>query len=391
MLWFLSVAHAQECGVAFGEFEVRSLVERSEDALLRDDALAHARLFEEFVDRVPCLDAQLPKDAWARLLRGEAIVRRVQGKSWIPLLDTALHVWADLDVPPYLMEQFSPLPSLPRTDTPIPKGAVLFVDGVLAPVVPALSGEHVVQVYRDGAWRSAWVEDGGIPAELLAAEEVAAPVDTGPTRWEPASRGYVGAILGASVGRQMVEDPAEWLGDHQQLGLWAGAVSSGVAPLADRAGLYWDAALQAQLVSFRKGTSGLWGLDPARFLPAAYVGPAAVLEDISIGVGGGGFAALHYEGEAPVVVYFPQPDVSFTIRRGPADVAVNAGITPTAMHAGFAAGSISDTERPLVLRVGVDADLGIGWFREAPPGDRPATVVTLLTAFRLDAAWGRDR
>jgi hypothetical protein len=346
-------------------------------------------LFSEFVTAVPCLEGQLPKDAWARLLRSEAIVRRVQGKPWMPLLDTAVGIWSDLEVQPYLLELFERQPVAGTTGVPIPDDAVLFVDGVLVAAVPEIRGEHVAQVWRDGRWRTAYLVDAPIPAAWLAPD--AAPVDTGPKTWSPASRGTVGASIGPSFGRQLVEDPADWLGDQRQLGGWTGAVTTGVLPIAHQAGVYWDASVAAQLLSIRKGTTDEWGLDPARLLPAVYAGPALVLEDVTVGVGGGGFLALQYVGEQSEVVAYPQPDVSVTVRQGRADVAVNAGATAAAMHAGLGVGSIASTEKALVLRVGVDADLGLGWFTEEPPGTRPASALTLVTAFRVDAAWGRDR
>jgi hypothetical protein len=393
LLWFPAAALAQDdggCSVPFTEFDLRALVARSEDALMRDDALGHERLFAEFRSRVPCLDGQLPKDAWSRLLRGEAIVRRVRGEPWIPLLDTALAIYSDLDVPPYLLEQFSRLPPVPPSTEPLAPDAALFVDGVLVGAVPTLTGEHVVQVWRDGRWRSAYVQDAPVPTAWIA-PAAAVVVDEGPARWKPSSRGTFGALLGPSIGRQLVEDPAEWLGDQRQVGVWAGATTTGVVPVAGPGGAYWDVALAAQLLSVRKGTDDRWGLDPAGFLPSAWLGPAVVLEDVSVGVGGGGFALLHYEGEEPVTSFYPQPDVSLAVRRDRADFAVNAGLTPAAMHAGMAVGSLSDTERPLVLRVGVDVDLALAWFTEAPPGDRSASALSLVTAFRLDGAWGRDR
>jgi hypothetical protein len=49
---------------------------------------------------------------------------------------------------------------------------------------------------------------------------------------------------------------------------------------------------------------------------------------------------------------------------------------------------LSDTERDVALRVGVDADLGVAWLREEEPGARQASALLFVTAIRLDAAWG---
>jgi hypothetical protein len=393
LLWFSSIAAAQEdgtCSVPFTEFELRTLVSRSDEALLTDDAAAHGRLFTEFRQRVACLEGQLPEDAWARLLLNEAIVRKVQGKAWIPLLDTALDAWSDLVVPPYLLEQFSPAPPLPASGVKLPLDGALFVDGVLAPAVPALAGEHVAQMWRDGRWHTRYLDNEQVPNVWLVPRAVAV-VDAGPERWSPASRGSVGAILGPSLTRQFVSEAADWLGNQQGGALWLGLVSTGVAPLAGSAGVYWDAALDAQLVGLRKGTTGELQFDTTRFAPSGFVGPAAILEEFTVGVGGGLCSVLHYEGESPVVRVYPQPDVSLTLRKDRADFSVNGGLTPSALHAGMGAGSISDTDRPLVLRVGIDADLGLAWLTEEPPGDRKASALAFVTAFRLDAAWGRDR
>lgn len=380
-----------ECGVPFGEFELRELVTRSDDALLKDDVVAHGRLFTEFRTRVPCLVGQLPKDAWARLLLNEAIVRRVQGRPWAPLLDVALDAYSDLVVPSYLMQEFSPAPPAQDSGKVLPSDATLFLDGSLIPYVPVLTGEHVVQVWRDRRWRSVYLEDAPVPAEWIAPTVVAAPIETGPVKWKPSSRGTVGAALGPGPGRQFVSVPADWLGDQQAYAFTFGVTSAGVLPIVDLAGVYWDAAFGAQVVSLRDGTDGVWGLDRPTVIPQVFVGPTVVLEEVTVGVGGGFVTLPRYEGEIPIVGWYPMPDVAVTVRRDRADFGVDAGVTPAALHAGLSAGSLSDTERDVALRVGVDADLGVAWLREEEPGARQASALLFVTAIRLDAAWGRDR
>lgn len=393
LLSLAAAALAQDdagCGVPFTEFDLRALVEQSDAAMLDDDALAHSRLFTEFVTRVPCLDAQVPKDALARLLLNEAIVRRIQGKPWMPVLDTALDIWSELPVPDYLRSQFSPLPPPAPAEVELPADVALFVDGVLLPAVPALAGEHVVQTWRDRRWRSVWVDDAPVPPAWIAARKEVV-VDTGPARWKPASRGTFGGSIGPHVGRQFVSEPREYLGDQQQYALAVGIGTTGVVPVVDNVGVYWDATFATQVVAGRRTAKLDWTLDGPRVVPDAVLGPAVVLEDVAFGLGGGVVQALYYQGEDAFNRWLPQVDAMVVLRQDRTDFGARIGGWVNGMHGTLSVGSVSATDRPVTLRVGVDGDLVVALLTEAAPGTRSASALDLTTTFRVDAAWGRDR
>ncbi|MEQ1508716.1 MAG: hypothetical protein ABMB14_41195, partial [Myxococcota bacterium] len=235
-LWSVSAARAA-CPVPFTEIELRSLVAQSKQAVFDDDPLGHKRVFAEFLGRVPCLDHQLPRDAYAQLLLDEAIVRYVGKASWEQPLGTALTIFQDLPgVPKYLTEGY--LPPLPfrRGDAVRPDDAAIFVDGVLVttPEIPVVPPEHIVQVWRDGDWHSVYLDEShpAIPPEWIAPKpKEVIEVERPDTAWKPSGRGGIGVSFGIAVANQLVDFPGTYLPDSNAVGGAGGIVTAGVQPI----------------------------------------------------------------------------------------------------------------------------------------------------------------
>lgn len=412
-LLLLAAARAQDCPAPLTEFDVRQIVRQSNDALFRDDTLGHKRLFGELVEAVPCLDGQLPKDAWAHLLVNEAIVRRVTKEDWQATLGTALAVFPEFpDVPPYLLAEYSPPPP-PRTVAGvIPDDATLFVDGVLQQEIPDLEGEHVAQLWRDGRWTSRFLVDEAIPAAWLVPKPpVVVEVVREEVVWTPAGRGALGAGLGFAIGRQLVEDlpgadaepvgpiaPA-FLADNRSYGGLSALASFGVQPIATNASVFWDVAITTMAPTLRTDASiqGDYGDSQSQFeaapyaMPKLFAGPAALLEELHFGAGAGFVRLRKVEGDVAKLVFYPQPHLVLGVRQSRADFEVGGGLTPSALHASMRGGWLLAPPRPLSWRLGVDVDLAAGWFTEAVTDGRNASLLQVGVVGRFDAAWGRDR
>lgn len=391
--WFAS-ARAQDCAQPLSELEFRALVRESKEAIFRDDVLTHRRLFGELAERVPCLTGQLPKDAWAELLVSEAIVRNATGGDWQAPLATALAVFPDLAaVPEYLMEQYAPGPPARATGAPIPSDATLFVDGVLVAAVPELQGQHIVQVWRDGRWRSAWSDSAPVPAEwLIPKAPDVVTVQAGDDGASPRGRGALGVAVGFALGRQMVEDPGSYLADGRQLSGLFGIASHGVQPIVQNGGGYWDVTLPAAVPTVRSSSvegGTVFDGSPA-FLPTVDAGAAWVGRTVHAGLGAGFFGLRRVEGDRVLTAWYPQPDLRVGLRSPKADFEVAGGATPSAGHGLVRGGWSFGEPKALAVRLGFDARLGAAWLFEAPPGDRRASLLQIGLLGRIDAAWGRN-
>lgn len=393
IVWASLSATAADCASAFTEFELRALVDASEGAVFDDDSLTHKQLFAEFTSRVPCLDHQLPKDVWARLLLDEAIVRFAAKGAWQPPLETALGIFPDLEVPKYLRDQYVRPPAPPTGDTPIPEDATLFVDGVLQPRVPLLFGEHVVQVWRDGAWHSV-VADAATPVPagwLVPKPKEIVEVERAETEWVPRGRGGVGLGFGAFVANQFVEGEGTYLPDARQIGGDVIVGTRGFQPFAGSPGVFWDGVLRIVVPSVRRlGGTPAFDASP-EILPFGYFGPAFVLENAAFGIGGGAFVLQKVEGNQAIPVVYPQVHLTAEGRAGRATFGLGGGASPSAAHVGMNGGWVLTGAAPVAARFGFDTNLDMAWFTEAPPGDRTASVFQLGVVGRIDLVWGADR
>lgn len=396
-LW-VSPAYAQapDCS-PLREFELRAMVRESKDAIFRDDVLSHKRVWDEFIAEVRCLDHQLPKDAWAELLVSEAIVRNATGGDWQRPLSTVMLVLPDIEsVPQYLLDQYESRPP-PRIGTiGMPREATLFVDGVLWSHPPELRGDHIAQRYKDGRWDSVWLTDGAqVPAEWLVPDapevvEVVAERDLGP--WDARGRGAVSAFLGGGNLAQLVDEPGSYLGNTQLLGLQLGVSSHGAQPVAYVFGGGWDVTLPLQLPEVRRteAAGGLFVSATPRFLPELWLGPAVVLRNVSLVIGGGGLQTGVIEGEDTRLVFLPQPHAALGVRTGRTDFALGGGFTPSAHHGLVRLGVLFDeASDALSWRFGVHGSYANAFLEEVPPGTRRGSVVRVRIAGHVGLAWGR--
>ncbi|MCA9492118.1 MAG: hypothetical protein KC621_19430 [Myxococcales bacterium] len=404
IVWFATLAAAQDlpCSLPMTRFDVRTMAEHSSDAIARDDALSHRRLFDELVSRASCLDHPIDSDAWASLLLDEALVRKATGGDWERPLDTAMTAYPALDLPPFLRDVYSPLPRPTPSGIAVPTDAALFVDGVLSRDVPILSGDHVVQLWRGGQLRSAFLEgDDQVPADWLTPpEKEVVEVEREEVVFEPYAHGLLGGGVGFTLGRQMVEDPGEFLGGQEQYGGSLHVSASGLVPLAGPGSVFWDADLAALVPSVRRGTTDAFSVDRVGWLPQAWLGGAAMFEHVTIGLGGGVSTVLRYQGEEPVITWLPQPHILVGVIQGRRDFEASAGVSPAALHGRVRAGALLADPGSATARFGVDTDVGVGWFTEGSPEDatsgelsqlRHATSLQWTLLARLDVAWGRDR
>ncbi|MEZ4237827.1 MAG: hypothetical protein R3F59_17105 [Myxococcota bacterium] len=393
-----AAAQQADCSVPLGDADVRALAKVSSQAIFDDDPVTHKRVYGELVRLAPCLDHPVSRDAWAQLLLDEAIVRYVAKEPWQPVLATALAVRPDLSgVPQYLLDAFV-APPPPPPGPAVPEDAALFVDGVLVRRAPqrdpAAPDVHLVQLWRDGRMRSRYLQPGvPFPDDWLEAAPVRVveveKADDGV--WEPAGRGAVGLGFGVLVSSQLVEDPGTWLADASLTG-GAGALTlAGFQPVAGPGGAFWDAQLRAVAPSVRK-IGGNPTFEPAPLaLPAVWLGPAAVLEQVAVGLGGGVAQLQKVVGGVPTTMTLPQAHLVVSGRQGRGTFAVSGGASPSAGHAGMAGGWILSEVVPVSWRFGFDANFDAAWLHEAPPGERTASVLQLGVLVRVEAAWGEDR
>jgi hypothetical protein len=389
----IATAHAQDCATPFSEFEVRALVDASEGALFNDDLLTHKQLFAEFVRRAPCLNQQLPKDAWAQLLLDEAIVRFTAKGVWQPLLETALQIFPDLEVPKYLRDQHVRPADQKYGEAPIPEDATLFVDGVLQPRIPLLVGEHVVQVWRDGRWRSVYLDGATpFPAEWLVPKpKEVIEVEKVDGAWVPVGRGAVGVGFGVLVTNQFVEGEGTYLPDARLIGGSTVVSSHGFQPVSGTPGVFWDGSLRIVVPSVRRlGGTPTFDTSPD-LLPIGYFGPALVLENSAFGLGGGAFVLQKVEGGVVYPGVYPQVHVTAEGRSGRGTFELGGGFSPSAAHGSMRGGWVLTDVEPLSVQFGFDTNLDVVWFTEAPPGERGASVLQLGGLARIDVVWGADR
>ena len=373
---------AAQC-VSFDEGEFRTMVESSQKAIDQDDAYKHKQLMVEFVRMLPCLEMQLPKDAWAQFLVSESIVRFTTDQDWRAALDTALEIWPDVPgVPAFILEEWGPkAPGPPRT-LDIPEGTTLFVDGVLVEETPELSGLHVIQRLLDGEWESRLVEDGEWPSDwfeaLVVLDKDGNPIDPsrdGPREVGP--RAALGVLIGVGHESQVVEPSGTYLGNGRTTGPVGGLAFWGEIPVVSVVGLFADAKLPVQVPSILSGTEQ-GGLDvdlmPA-ILADAYGGFAMVLPQFGVHLGGGITQLRVTEGGVPRTFTFPQPRVAVEAFSETADFMLGGGYTPSATHVDLKVTFQASERKGMSWRVGPLFEAANAKFVEEKPGfGREASV-----------------
>ena len=81
-------AQAEDC-IRLDEARLRSIVADAKAAVDRDDLVTFVQLRRTLIGDLPCLEGQLPVDAWARFLLDDAVVEFALGEAWKEPLATA--------------------------------------------------------------------------------------------------------------------------------------------------------------------------------------------------------------------------------------------------------------------------------------------------------------
>jgi hypothetical protein len=387
----ISLACAQvaraDC-IPLTENDVRTIAKASADALLSDDTTTHRHGWLEFLERFPCMQGQLPKEAWASLLVSEAIVRNALGENWLEPLDTAVGAWPEVPgIPDFLRDQYvagDPTPPLPHRL--VRPGATLFVDGVLVAAPPRLTGLHAVQLLDAGTWTDRILHDEPIPADWLVSDEApVAPADTALH-----GRGSFSLLVGLGTVTQSVADSGTYFGDAAQTGVLTGVTLIGVEPVPGLHGFAvgWDLRGGAQVASLATSASGerTFSADPLP-LPDLYGTIGWMGRGFAVEAGGGASRLWVTTADGLTPYFYPQPPAALEIFGKRADFAFGGGATPSAAHLRIHGGSAVSSHRGLGLRLGVDASTMVAWFEEVAPGTRTASVVSFGLGGTLGIAW----
>jgi len=393
-----SQAASAQC-VTFGEGEFRAIVEASQKSIDQDDAYKHKQLMVEFIRMLPCLEIQLPKDAWAQFMVSEAIIRYTTGQDWRGALNTALGIWPDVpDVPAFILDEWGPEAPGAPLNVEIPEGTTLFLDGVLVERPAALKGLHVVQRLRDGAWDSRLVEDGTWPEEWFD-KEVQLDKDGNPivvqTTTEPLEAGpraALGILIGVGYESQEVDPSGTYLGNGSRTGPLGGLSFWGEIPVVSVLGFFADAKLPVQIPSIRtEAEQGGFEIDTDPILlPDAYGGFAVVLPQFAVHFGGGITQLRVVEGEQPQTFTFPQPRIAVESVSETADFLVGGGYTPSATHVDIRATFQVGERNGRSWRVGPLFEAANAKFVEEKPGrGRTASVFRGRAVLLVSVTSGR--
>jgi len=380
LLLSASPAWAAPCADPVTEADVRGFARRSSESIEMDDIAGHRRAWSDMLVSVPCLVDQLPREPWAELLVNEAIVREATAvRGWHSLLTVATRIAPDLDdIPGFLLEAWVPVSDPDPGTVDVPADAALFIDGILQPRVQDLRGEHIVQVWRDGRWRSAMVVNDGPPPAWLAPREAppvagapdAVPVAPAAPRRPARAAGSIEIALGVALLQEGVPS-----------GL-AGLATHGVQPIARQGGVFWDAALPVSVVT----RPGIGFTDSTA--PWAYAGPALTLDGAHVGLGVGGFRLLRLNGDNDLDAIATQVHLTLGARNTHFDFEAGGGAGPAAAHLQTRAGW-RPHRGPAGARFGLDGHLGAAWPGGAPADGQTATVLQLTMLARFGLAWGR--
>jgi len=397
---FASQGASAQC-VSFGEGEFRTMVESSQKAIDQDDAYKHKQLMVEFIRNLPCLEMQLPKDAWAQFLVSEAIVRYTTGQDWAAALNTALGIWPDVPgVPAFILEEWGPEAPGPSVKQDIPEGTTLFLDGVLVEdQYPSLRGLHVVQRLRDGEWEAHLIENGSWPPEWFAIDGAVDPDGTSdpdgvdePRETRP--RAALGILIGVGHESQEVDPAGTYLGNGRRTGPVGGLSFWGELPVVSVVGVFADAKIPVQIPSVRsESEQGGFDIDTDPIiLPDAYGGLALVLPQFAVHLGGGITQMRVEEGNQPRTFTFPQPRLAVESVSETADFLIGGGYTPSASHVDLKATFQVAQRDGMSWRVGPMFEGASAQFVEEKPGrGRTASVFRGRAILLVSVASGRNR
>ena len=217
---FFFPAPAYSACTPTGQLEFKQHLDRSNEAIGRDDLIGYGTAVRELKEALPCLTIQLPAADWASFLVGLAIVDFASGREWSSLLNTAYQIDPNLhiDYGPPEIRQYLPKRAVSEM-RPVADNGSYFLDGLPLSEVGTLEGLHVAQRFADENWQTRVLEDDNFPEEWLApkpTEAAPAPAattsSTSPTRQPKKGTGLL--ITGTVM---TVAGTAGWGGSYMVL------------------------------------------------------------------------------------------------------------------------------------------------------------------------------
>jgi len=202
---FLSTEAYSACSPT-GQAELQEYLDKSSEAIGRDDLIGQGAILRDLKAALPCLTVQLPTSEWASFLVGLSIVEFATGRDWQGLLNTAYRIDPHLhiDYGPPDIRQYLPKRAASEMRA-VAEGGSYFLDGLPLTEVGELDGLHVGQRFMDGSWETVVLDSTGFPEDWLTPKPVeAAPVAerTAPSNAvpspEPKKKGH-GLLITGSV------------------------------------------------------------------------------------------------------------------------------------------------------------------------------------------------
>jgi hypothetical protein len=226
-----------------GAVELQQHLDRSSQAIGRDDLILHGATVRELKEALPCLTVQLPTSEWAAFLVGLSIVEFATGRDWKPLLNTAYRIDPHLriDYGPPELRQYLPKREVSEMRA-LARDGTYFLDGLPLTEVGEIEGLHIVQRFANGSWETRVLNNGGFPEEWLAPKPIEATPVPGATTssttiptTEPKKKGagllIAGSIMAVAgtaggIGTYMVLTNAQYPSPKQQSTMTAANIAS---------------------------------------------------------------------------------------------------------------------------------------------------------------------
>ncbi|MCB9683942.1 MAG: hypothetical protein H6738_01690 [Alphaproteobacteria bacterium] len=329
--WTLATARA---GCPLSADDIVAASERSASAIAADDAPEHAKTFTALLRDLHCLEEELPREAWARLLLDEAIVSFAEGRDHRTVLAAAHRADPELAIPSFLAR------TPPSTELFRAPGTLRWpttVDGVRVEDPVRLEGVHVVQA-TTGRGHLTWVvDDGRFPEDALGGLPAVGKVRV-------STKGSPWGVLTTTGGwaetadRVADGDPALTRGGLVGLAAFGHLTLAGpLGASAELGSAFGDGALASGRLALTVGTDRVWG----------WAGGAVV-------------SLRQGEDELRRTFWLPQPMLGVAAR-SPGDRALDGslgfGVVPGTWNVDGRIGVAVVPVGPLDLRVGAAANV----------------------------------
>jgi hypothetical protein len=369
----MQTARGQDCATPMTETELRALTRNAQTAIDEEDVAAHGKVLDTLEARIPCLVDAIPSRPWADFLVTEILVRYAdETGDWQQPMRTVDKLVPDHpDVPGWLRDEYVVPPDPIGEPIPIPKGALVVVDGrVQAGKVPPLVGLHVVQVFRDDVWRSMLTRNRAFPRDWL--EPDPAPVPRPEPTEARSSWGSlgIGGAFGTWSQRPETGSSSGLLDDRDFPGTGLVLATHGQQTLAQPVGVFWaaDGALQS--------SAGSETGDSRRFVPfgSGFVGASLFDQPLSVLLGGGAVTTRIVTADAEQTVVLPHYFAGLSFRSADPiglDIMAGGGWGPWGAHAQARTGATFVDLGPVGLRVGARGSYAVATLLDFEPENRP--------------------